>query len=153
MGLTGGKICCFSQAESLGIHFARCTDHRLQSHFLLDSQRSGTVDFLQLGRDDKPLTESDFRRISYRVGASWRSVLRELTLDNPTIEYLEEDYKIATERFYHGLLRWKGKVGSLNATTKKLCDALHRAGCSEALKTLNTPCVSWTKDTPNSSDC
>lgn len=91
-----------------------------------------------LGRGDEPVTERHFLRISHKVGASWKKVLRELTLDEPTIENLKEDYNTADERFYQGLLRWKGKVECQNATTGKLCTALRLARCSEALKALIT---------------
>ena len=125
---------------------ARYANCRLQYHVPLDSQRGRTVDC------SEPVTESQFLCISQKVGASWRRVLRQLTLDEPTIENLEEDYNTVEERFYQGLLKWKKKVGCQNATKEKLFDALRWMGCSEALKVLTTLCVFEKEDTSQSSD-
>lgn len=127
----------------LNARYAKC---RLQYYVPLDSQRERTVDC------SEPVTDCHFLCISQKVGASWRNVLRKLTLDEPTIENLEEDNNTVDERFYKGLLKWKGKVGCQNATKEKLCDALREMGCSEALKVLSTLCISEKEDTSHSSD-
>lgn len=57
-----------------------------------------------------------------------------------TIRNLEEDHKYCevAEKSYQGLLKWKEKLGPQKATIKKLCDALERVGCSEALEALRS---------------
>ena len=63
-------------------------------------------------------------------------MLRNLSIAEVTIERLDEDYcgKVA-EKLYQGLLAWSR--GTQRATTKKLCEALRLAGCSQALETLS----------------
>lgn len=66
-------------------------------------------------------------------------VLRYLGIEEVTIENLDEDYKYCkvAEKFYQGLLEWLRGFGTRGATTKKLYEALRRAGCSEALEKLS----------------
>lgn len=56
------------------------------------------------------------------------------------IRNLDEDnrhYNVA-EKCYQGLLKWKEKRGPQRATMKKLCKALQKVGCSEALEALQS---------------
>lgn len=70
------------------------------------------------------------------MGNHRKNVLRRLSVDQATIENIEEIYSEAREKFYRGLLAWLGKFRS-EATTKKLCDALRHEGYWEAHKTLS----------------
>ena len=74
--------------------------------------------------------------ISPYVGGNWKRVLRKLSMDETTIRNLEEDFKNCkvADKCYEALLAWKESLGSQRATTKNLCDALRRVGCSEALE-------------------
>lgn len=78
------------------------------------------------------------------MGNHRKNVLRRLSVDQATIENIEEIYSEAREKFFQGLLAWLRKFRS-EATTKKLCDALRHEGCWEAHKTLS-------RDISNSSD-
>ena len=92
--------------------------------------------FSSLGSDNEPVTERHCRCIYQQVGGNWRDVLRNLSIAEVTIERLHEDYRgNVAEKFYQGLLAWSR--GTQRATTKKLCKALHLAGCSEALEKLS----------------
>jgi len=63
------------------------------------------------------------------------------------IRNLEEDNKHSevAEKSHQGLLKWKEKFGPQGATIKKLCRALQKVGCSEALEAL--------RSMPHQSDC
>ena len=54
------------------------------------------------------------------------------------INNLEEDNKHSevAEKCHQALLKWKEKSGPQEATIKKLCQALQKVGCSEALEAL-----------------
>ena len=94
--------------------------------------------FLSLGSDNEPVTERHCRVIYQQVGGGkWRDVLRNLSIGEATIENVDEDYSKVAEKFYQGLLTWMRSRGTQRATTKKLCEALHLAGCSEALEKLS----------------
>ena len=91
-----------------------------------------------LGSDDEPVTQSHCNCISLLVGPKWKTVLRYLGVDEvPIIENVDNDYKTVEEKSYQGLLMWLRSCGTRTATTKKLCDALRRAGCTEALEALS----------------
>ena len=133
-----------------------CHTNRLQLLLpSLDSPREkGYVDcdqfFTSLGlSDEKPVTENICCCISPYVGAKWKLVLRKLSIEEAMIRNLEEDHKNASvdEKCYQGLLVWKDNRGPQGAMIKALCDALHLAGCSEALKALQREIA------PQSSDC
>ena len=65
-------------------------------------------------------------------------VLRYLDVDEvATIENVDQDYGRVKEKCYQGLLMWIRSCGTQTATTKKLCDALRQAGCTEALEALS----------------
>ena len=55
------------------------------------------------------------------------------------IKNLDEDHKfeMVNEKCYQGLLEWKSRIGPQEATMRKLCDALQKAGCSKALEKLS----------------
>ena len=63
-------------------------------------------------------------------------MLRNLSIEKVAIENVDEDYSKVAEKFYQGLLAWSR--GTQRATTKKLCEALYLAGCSEALEKLSS---------------
>ena len=93
-----------------------------------------------LGSDDEPVTQSHCNCISPLVGGNWKKVLRNLGVDEvPIIENVDKDYKDekVDEKCYQGLLIWMRSCGLQTATTKKLCDALRQAGCTEALEALS----------------
>ena len=119
--------------------------------FLSDSLNGESV----VCGDDEPLTQDHCHCLSPQVGTNWKDVLRKLSVDEIIIQNLDEDYKNCkvAEKCYQGLLEWRKIVGPKNATTKKLCDALRLVGCSEALKTLSTMCVSRKDDKLNNSEC
>lgn len=73
--------------------------------------------------------------------------MRNLGIPEMTIRNLDEDHKYygVAEKSYQGLLKWKEKLGPQKATIKKLCDALVKVGCSEALEAL--------RSTLHQSDC
>ena len=72
------------------------------------------------------------------VGVSWRKVLRNLSMNDPTIRNLEEDYKHCevAEKCYQGLLKWTNIAGPEKATIKELCFTLQKAGCLKGLEAL-----------------
>lgn len=94
--------------------------------------------FSALGSDDEPVTESQCHCISSLVGGEWKNLLRNLGVkDRPTIENVDEDYRRVNEKCYQGLLRWMESCGTQTATTKKLCNALRKTGCTKALEALS----------------
>ena len=56
------------------------------------------------------------------------------------IKNLEENNKNSevAEKCHQALLKWKEKLGPQGATIKKLCRALQKAGCTEALEALRS---------------
>ena len=111
--------------------------------FLADSLANQTESFSchisSLGSDSQPATEDHFHCIREEIGAKWKDVLRKLGLkeseiENICVNHMREPYGVE-ESFYQGLLRWKRRFGE-EATTKKLCDVLREARCTEALKKL-----------------
>ena len=91
--------------------------------------------FSSLGSDNEPVTERHCLCISHQVGGKWKDVLRNLSIEEVVIENVNEDYNKVAEKLYQGLLAWSR--GTQRATNKKLCEALHLAGCSEALEKLS----------------
>ena len=110
--------------------------------FLADSlavnqTESFSCDISSLGSDRQPATEDHFHCIREEIGAKWKDVLRKLELkeseiENICVDHMREPYGVK-EAFYQGLLKWKNRFGE-EATTKKLCDVLLEARCTEALK-------------------
>lgn len=60
-------------------------------------------------------------------------------MDEAVIKNLDEDHKFdkVNEKCYQGLLEWKSRIGCQEATMRRLCDALRKAGCSKALEKLS----------------
>lgn len=84
------------------------------------------------------------------VGGKWKDVLRNLSVREAIIRNLDEDNKDTSvaQQCYQGLLAWKDLFGPQEATIKKLFDALHLVGRSEALlKALRE------EHMPQNSDC
>ena len=57
----------------------------------------------------------------------------------PTIENVDRNYshESVEEKCYQGLLMWMRNSGPQTATTKKLCNALRKTGCTEGLEALS----------------
>ena len=99
---------------------------------------SEAFSFSSLGSDNEPVTVKHFRCINHQVGAEkWRDVLRILSMEEVTIENVDAENSTVAEKFYQGLLTWMRSRGTQRATTKKLCEALRLAGCSEAFEKLS----------------
>ena len=115
---------------------------KLFSCFLTDipaSQLSNHC-FSSLGSDDEPVTESHCNCISPLVGGKWKKVLRNLGVEEvPTIANVDNNHchEPVEEKCYQGLSMWMRNSGSQTATTKKLCNALRKTGCTEALEALS----------------
>ena len=115
---------------------------KLFSCFLTDipaSQLSNHC-FSSLGSDDEPVTESHCNCISPLVGGKWKKVLRNLGVEEvPTIANVDNNHchEPVEEKCYQGLLTWMRNSGPQTATTQKLCNALRKTGCTEALEELS----------------
>ena len=139
--------CCFmlvrnnTHTWSDMMNVIQCNTDACFQYFLAISLANVTEDcthcFSSLGSDDEPVTERHCHCINQQVGRKWKDVLRYLRTEEVTIDALDEDYSKVAEKFYQGLLAWMRSRGTQRATTKKLCEALHRAGCSEALNKLS----------------
>ena len=101
----------------------------------VNQTESFSCDISSLGSDRQPATEDHFHCIREEIGAKWKDVLRKLGLKEPEIENICMNHKEygVEESFFQGLLKWKKRFGE-EATTKKLCDVLREARCTEALK-------------------
>ena len=67
-------------------------------------------------------------------------MLRNLGVEEvPTIQNIDTNYshESVEEKCYQGLLMWMKNCGTQTATTNKLCDALRKTGCIEALEELS----------------
>ena len=106
--------------------------------FLADSLANQTesfsYDISSMGSDRQPATEDHFHCIREEIGAKWKRKLglKESEIENICVNHMREPYGVE-ESFYQGLLKWKNRFGE-EATTKKLCDVLREARCTEALK-------------------
>ena len=92
--------------------------------------------FSSLGSDYEPVTVKHFRCINHQVGGKWKDVLRNLSMEEVSIENVDAENSKVSEKFYQGLLEWMRSRGTQRATTRELCEALYLAGCKEALEKL-----------------
>ncbi|XP_068673822.1 uncharacterized protein [Montipora foliosa] len=88
-------------------------------------------------RLDEPVTRQDCVAICRHIVSHWKLVLRHLGMGETDIENIEADHRHAHEKSFQGLLAWTRSTSNQIATMRKLCNALHAAGCTEALEILS----------------
>ncbi|XP_068673818.1 uncharacterized protein [Montipora foliosa] len=88
-------------------------------------------------RLNDPVTRQDCICICKHIVSHWKLVLRHLDMGEADIENIEADHRHAHEKSFQGLLAWTRSASNQIATMRKLCNALHAAGCTEALKKLS----------------
>lgn len=91
------------------------------------------------GRLNDPVTREDCICICRHIVSHWKLVLRLLGMGETDIENIEADHRhaAAQEKCFQGLFAWTRIASNQVATMQKLCNALHEAGCTEALEKLS----------------